>query len=47
MVYTKKSPALFIIGIIMLAIWYMADSGMLAPYIEHLAHGKNINMALS
>ncbi len=40
MVYTKKSPALFIIGVIMLAIWYMADSGMLAPYIEHLAAGK-------
>ena len=40
MVYTKKSPALFIIGVIMLAIWYLADSGMLAPYIEHLAAGK-------
>lgn len=40
MVYTKKSPALFIIGVIMLAIWYLADSGLLAPYLEHLAHGK-------
>lgn len=40
MVYTKKSPALFIIGIIMLAIWFAADSGMLAGYIEHLAAGK-------
>jgi len=40
MVYTKKSPALLIIGIIMLAIWFLADSGMLASYIEHLAHGK-------
>ena len=40
MVYTKKSPALLIIGIIMLAIWWMADSGMLAGYIEHLAAGK-------
>ena len=40
MVYTKKSSALFIIGVIMLAIWYLADSGMLAPYIEHLAAGK-------
>ncbi len=40
MVYTKKSPALFIIGVIMLAIWYTAYSGMLAGYIEHLAHGK-------
>ncbi|MFV1982696.1 MAG: YeiH family protein [Thiohalomonadales bacterium] len=40
MVYTKKSSALLIIGIIMLAIWYTAYSGILAPYIEHLAAGK-------
>lgn len=40
MVYTKKSPALFIIGIIMLAIWFAADSGMLAGYIEHLGGKK-------
>ena len=40
MVYTQKSPALFIMGIIMLAIWWLADSGTLAPYIEHLANGK-------
>lgn len=40
MVYTHKSPALFIIGIIMLAIWWLADSGTMAPYIEHLANGK-------
>jgi len=40
MVYTKKSPALFIIGVIMLAIWWMADTGMLAGYLEHLAAGK-------
>ena len=40
MVYTKKSPALFIIGVIMLAIWWLADSGTMAPYIEHLANGK-------
>ena len=40
MVYTKKSPALLIIGVIMLAIWFTADSGMLAGYIEHLAAGK-------
>jgi uncharacterized membrane protein YadS len=40
MVYTKKSPALFIIGLIMLAIWYSADAGILAPYIEHLG-GKH------
>lgn len=37
MVYTRKSPALFIIGIIMLGIWYAANSGMLASYIAHLA----------
>ena len=40
MVYTQKSPALFIIGVIMLAIWWLADSGTMAPYIEHLANGK-------
>jgi uncharacterized membrane protein YadS len=40
MVYTKKSPALLIIGIIMLAMWWMADSGMLAGFFDHLAHGK-------
>jgi len=40
MVYTKKSPALFIIGLIMLAIWYMGDSGMLNGYIEHLGGKK-------
>ena len=40
MVYTKKSPALFIIGIIMLAIWFFADSGMLASYVEHLGGKK-------
>lgn len=40
MVYTKKSPALFIIGIIMLAIWFLADSGMLASYVEHLGGKK-------
>jgi len=40
MVYTKKSPALLIIGLVMLAIWYLADSGMIAPYLEHLAAGK-------
>ena len=40
MVYTKKSPALLIIGLIMLVIWYLADSGLMAPYLEHLAMGK-------
>lgn len=36
MVYTKKSPALFIIGLIMLAIWYLVTSNILSAYIEHL-----------
>jgi uncharacterized membrane protein YadS len=40
MVYTKKSPALLIIGIVMLAIWFLADSGALAGYIEHLGGKK-------
>lgn len=40
MVYCRKSPALFIIGLIMLAIWYMGDSGMLSGYIEHLGGKK-------
>jgi len=40
MVYTKKSPALLIIGIIMLAIWYLASNDMLAPYLEHLGGKK-------
>ena len=44
MVYTKKSPALLIIGIIMLAIWYGSDSGMLSGYYEHLAMGKKYKM---
>lgn len=40
MVYTKKNPALFIIGVIMLAIWFMADAGMLSGYIDHLGGKK-------
>jgi uncharacterized membrane protein YadS len=40
MVYTQKSSALFIIGVCMLAVWWLADSGTMAPYIEHLANGK-------
>ena len=40
MVYTKKSPALFIIGVIMLAIWFTAGNGMLDGFMEHLAAGK-------
>lgn len=40
MVYTKKSPALFIIGVILLAIYGLAESGMMASYIEHLGGKK-------
>jgi uncharacterized membrane protein YadS len=40
MVYTKKSPALLIIGLVMLAIWYMGSNGMMNGYLEHLAMGK-------
>lgn len=40
MVYTKKTPALLIIGLIMLAVWYLAYSGMMAGYIEHLGGSK-------
>jgi uncharacterized membrane protein YadS len=45
MVYTKKSPALFIIGVIMLAIWWMDHSGILAGYTDHLAMGKKYKYA--
>ena len=40
MVYTQKSPALLIIGLIMLMIWYFAESDILTPVIEHLAAGE-------
>ena len=40
MVYTKKHPALFFIGVIMLVLWYLGDSGALNGYYEHLAAGK-------
>ena len=40
MVYTKNNPALFIIGVVMLAIWYLSSGGMLAGYIEHLGGSK-------
>lgn len=36
MIYTRKTSALFIIGIIMLAIWWLTTSGMLAPLIDYL-----------
>ena len=40
MVYTKKSSALFFIGLIMLAIWFLASSDYLAAYINHLGGNK-------
>lgn len=40
MVYTKKSPALLIIGVIMIAIWFLADAGLMSGYIEHLGGKK-------
>ena len=40
MIYTRKSSALFIIGLVMLAIWYTADAGLLSGYIEHLGGKK-------
>ena len=45
MVYTRNTPALFIIGLVLLAIWYLADSGMMAGYIEHLGGKKYKYMA--
>ncbi len=40
MVYTKKSPALLIVGLIMLAIWFLASYGLMDPYIQHLGGAK-------
>ena len=40
MVYTKKSPALFIMGLIMLAIWSLTSADILSPYFEHLGGAK-------
>lgn len=40
MIYTQKSPALLLIGLSMLAIWYSADTGLLNPLLEYLASGK-------
>jgi len=44
MVYTKKSPALFIIGVVLLAIWYLSSNGMMNGFYEHLAMGKKYKM---
>ena len=40
MIYTRKSPALLMIGIIMLSIWWLTSNGTLAPVIEHLGTEK-------
>jgi hypothetical protein len=40
MVYAQNNPALFIIGLSLLAIWYGADTGLINPVLEHLALGK-------
>jgi uncharacterized membrane protein YadS len=36
MVYTKKSPALFIIGLVMCSIWYLADAGLMSHFQDHM-----------
>lgn len=41
MVYTRKTSALFIIGIIMLAIWWLTTSGTLTPLIDYLDTQKS------
>ena len=40
MIYTRNTPALFIIGMIMLAIWWLVSSGHMDPFIEHLGTAK-------
>ena len=40
MTYTRNTPALFVIGIIMLAIWWLVSSGNMLSYIEHLGTAK-------
>ncbi|MEE8365289.1 MAG: putative sulfate exporter family transporter [Gammaproteobacteria bacterium] len=42
MVYTKKHPALLIMGIIFVAIAYMADSGAMAGLIDYLSAKKYV-----
>ncbi len=43
MVYTKKHPALLIMGIIFIAIAYMADSGAMADVIGYLKAKKYVS----
>ena len=40
MIYTHRSPALLIIGLVMLAIWWLVTSDIMAPVIDHLAIEK-------
>ena len=40
MIYTQKNPALFLIGLSMLAIWYFTDTGGMNPVLDYLASGK-------
>lgn len=40
MVYTRNTPVLFVIGVIMLLIWGGAVSGFIGPLIEHLGIQK-------
>ncbi|MXY15073.1 MAG: putative sulfate exporter family transporter [Proteobacteria bacterium] len=40
MIYTRKSPALLMMGLIMLGIWYLFESGLLSGYIGHLGGAK-------
>ena len=40
MVYTRKSPALFVIGLIMLGIWGLQEAGILSAYLAHLGGAK-------
>jgi uncharacterized membrane protein YadS len=47
MVYTRKNPALFIIGLIMLGIWYLAQSGALDPVIAHMHIQKKYGWELT
>ena len=47
MVYTRNTPALFVIGLIMLSIWWLTSSGNLDPVIEHLATAKKYGNEMS
>lgn len=40
MIYSKKSPALFIIGIIMISIWALASFELIDTFLTHLGNGK-------